>query len=69
MEINDKNQKIGTYVGIAIAVIIFQIVAASIFEGPTEKGLDITQLFCAALFGGLGAVLGKFFVTTFGRKS
>lgn len=68
MEINDKNDKIGTYVGLVVAVVIFQIVAPYIFEGPTEKGLDITQLFFAALTGGLGGVLGKLFVKTFGHK-
>lgn len=69
MEINEKNEKIGTYVGIAITVVIFQVVAPQIFEGPTEKGLDITQLFFAALTGGFGGVFGKFFVRTFGKSS
>jgi H+/Cl- antiporter ClcA len=69
MEINDKNEKIGTYVGLAITVVIFQFFAPHIFEGPTEKGLDTTQLFFAALTGGFGGVLGKFFVKTFGKKT
>ncbi len=69
MEINNKNEKIGAYVGIVITVVIFQIVAPSIFVGPTEKGLDMTQLFFAALSGALGAVLGRFFVKIFGHNN
>ena len=69
MEINPKNEKIGSYIGIAVAIIIFQIIAPSIFRGPTSEGLDLTQMFFAAVAGGLGAVLGKFSVKILGRKT
>lgn len=69
MEVNDKNEKIGIYVGIAVTVVIFEFVAPHFFVGPTEKGLDITQLVFAVLTGGFGGLLGKSFVQIFGRKS
>ena len=68
MEINPKNEKIGSYIGIAVAIIIFQIIAPSIFRGPTSEGIDLTQVFFAALAGGIGGVLGKFAVKILGHK-
>lgn len=68
MEINPKNEKIGSYIGVAVAIIIFQIIAPSIFRGPTSEGIDLTQVFFAAVAGGMGAALGKFAVKILGRK-
>ena len=68
MEINPKNEKIGSYIGFAVAIIIFQIIAPSIFRGPTSEGIDLTQVFFAGVAGGIGAVLGKSAVRILGRK-
>ncbi|GLX14501.1 hypothetical protein Pstr01_27400 [Pseudomonas straminea] len=68
MGINPKNEKIGSYIGIAVAIIIFQVIAPTIFRSPTSEGIDFTQVFFAAVAGAVGAALGRSAVRILGRK-
>lgn len=56
---NSKHEKLSSYIGGAAAIVIFQIVAPSLFSANNGHGLDFFQVLCAVIAGGLGGVFGR----------